>query len=118
MSNAEVNCEIELTGEYLDNSEAQTIPEIVEKQQGHSSRINKYYSKFESWADTKFSLKKRGTTVGTELRAAAATFLTLSYILLLNPQVMTEIEGLDANTVVIGTAFSSGIGCILAGYFG
>jgi hypothetical protein len=113
-----VNCEIQLVGDNIDDSEVQTVPEMVEKQPEKSSAMNKLLAKFEVWADKKFSLKKRGTTVGTELRAASATFLTLSYILLLNPQVMTEIEGLDANTVVIGTAFSSGIGCLLAGYFG
>ena len=35
-----------------------------------------------------FHLGERGTTVATELRAGLVTFLTMAYILLVNPQIL------------------------------
>jgi hypothetical protein len=35
-----------------------------------------------------FDLERRGTTVATELRGAAATILTMSYILVANPTIL------------------------------
>ena len=37
-----------------------------------------------------FGLREAGSTVGTELRAGATTFLTLSYILFVNPQILSR----------------------------
>ncbi len=70
-----------------------------------------------SWLDKKFKLTERSTSVGQEVRAASATFLTMSYILLVNPQLLSKI-GVPATDVVVGTALSSFVGSFLAGYFG
>ena len=69
------------------------------------------------WLEVTFKLTERSTSVGQELRAASATFLTMSYILLVNPQLLAKI-GIPATDVVVGTALSSFVGSILAGYFG
>ena len=67
--------------------------------------------------DSKFLLSDRSSSVGQEARAAAATFLTMSYILLVNPQLLSKI-GVDPTEVVVGTALSSCIASVYAGYFG
>jgi xanthine/uracil/vitamin C permease (AzgA family) len=35
-----------------------------------------------------FKVTERGSTIGTEIKAGIATFLTMSYILLVNPQIL------------------------------
>ena len=41
--------------------------------------------------DAYFQISARGTTVSNEFRGAATTFLTMSYILLVNPQVLAKV---------------------------
>lgn len=64
-----------------------------------------------------FHLKLRQTDISTELRAGVSTFLTMSYILLVNPQLISKI-GIPATDVVISTALASAIGSFIAGFFG
>ncbi|MBX6395121.1 MAG: NCS2 family permease, partial [Alicyclobacillaceae bacterium] len=44
--------------------------------------------------DTLFRLRERGTTVGTELLAGFTTFMTMAYILFLNPNILSS-TGMD-----------------------
>lgn len=67
--------------------------------------------------EDKFALTARKTNVTNEFRAALATFLTMCYILLVNPQLLAKI-GLSPEGIVVSTALSSAVGCIIAGYFG
>lgn len=69
------------------------------------------------WLDKKFCLSERDTTFWQEFRAATATFLTMSYILLMNPQLLSKI-GIPPMAVVVSTALSSCAGSFIAGYFG
>lgn len=71
----------------------------------------------DGWLETYFSLTERKSSVMQELRAALATFLTMSYILLVNPQVLAKV-GLSAREVVVSTALSSFVGSAFAGLFG
>ena len=70
-----------------------------------------------TWLDNKFLLTKRETSIGQEFRAATATFLTMSYILLVNPQLLSKI-GIPPTAVVVSTALASFAGSFVAGYFG
>mmetsp|Transcript_1487 Transcript_1487/g.2489 ORF Transcript_1487/g.2489 Transcript_1487/m.2489 type:complete len:572 (-) Transcript_1487:2014-3729(-) len=69
------------------------------------------------WMDKKFRLLERDTSFGQEFRAASATFLTMSYILLVNPQLLNKI-GIPSTDVVVSTALASAVGSFIAGYFG
>ena len=64
--------------------------------------------------DQLFDLRARGTTVGTEVRAGVVTFLTLSYILFVNPQILSQ-AGLHANDVVVATAVASAVATAIMG---
>lgn len=55
-----------------------------------------------------FHLSEHGTTVGTEVRAGVTTFLTLSYILFVNPQILSA-AGMPAEDVAIATALASAL---------
>jgi AGZA family xanthine/uracil permease-like MFS transporter len=64
--------------------------------------------------DRLFQLHARGSTVGRELRGALATFLTMAYILFVNPTILAE-AGVPADSAVACTAAAAGICCILMG---
>jgi AGZA family xanthine/uracil permease-like MFS transporter len=54
------------------------------------------------------NLEERGTTVGTEIRAGVVTFLTMSYILFVNPQILSQ-AGMPAADVAVATALAAAI---------
>ena len=59
-----------------------------------------------------FKLKENGTDVKTEVMAGITTFMTMAYILAVNPNILSA-SGMDANAVLIATALASFIGTIL-----
>lgn len=61
-----------------------------------------------------FKLKAKKTTVKTEVIAGITTFLTMAYILGVNPQMLST-TGMDFNSVFLATAIASGIASILMG---
>jgi AGZA family xanthine/uracil permease-like MFS transporter len=58
--------------------------------------------------------ERRGSTVGTELRGAVATFLTMAYILVANPTILAA-AGVPQTPAVAGTAAAAAIACVLMG---
>ncbi len=63
-----------------------------------------------------FSLKKRKTTVKTEILAGIATFLTMSYIIIVNPSILQD-AGMDFGGVLFATVLVSAISTIFMGLF-
>ncbi len=59
-----------------------------------------------------FKLKERGTTVQTEIMAGITTFMTMAYILAVNPSILAD-AGMDKGAVFTATALASGIACVL-----
>lgn len=59
-----------------------------------------------------FKLKDNGTDIKTEVMAGITTFMTMAYILAVNPDILSA-AGMDANAVLIATALASFIGTIL-----
>lgn len=57
-----------------------------------------------------FKLKENKTDVKTEVLAGVTTFMTMAYILAVNPSILSA-AGMDANAVLLATAISSFIGC-------
>ena len=58
-----------------------------------------------------FKLKENGTNVRTEVVAGVTTFMTMAYILAVNPSILS-VSGMDAQAVLIATAIASFIGTI------
>ena len=56
-----------------------------------------------------FKLKENNTNVKTEITAGITTFMTMAYILAVNPSILSE-AGMDANAVLIATCIASFIG--------
>lgn len=66
--------------------------------------------------DRHFELSQRNTTIGRELRGAVATFLTMAYILFVNPSILAD-AGIPTGPAVACTAAAAGICCLLMGIF-
>ena len=64
--------------------------------------------------DKIFKLSKNGTTVKTEVVAGITTFMTMAYILAVNPSILSA-AGMDPTAVLLATAIASFIGtCCMA----
>jgi AGZA family xanthine/uracil permease-like MFS transporter len=61
-----------------------------------------------------FGLAAHGTTVRTELLAGFTTFLTMAYIVVVNPVILGD-AGMPVAGVAAATCFAAGFGCILMG---
>lgn len=61
-----------------------------------------------------FKLQEHQTTVKVELVAGLTTFLTMSYILFANPDIMSA-AGMPKEAVFTATALAAALGCILMG---
>lgn len=59
-----------------------------------------------------FKLRENGTNVKTEVMAGITTFMTMAYILAVNPSILS-VSGMDANAVLLATALASFLGTIL-----
>ena len=63
-----------------------------------------------------FKISERGSTVATEIRAGITTFLTMGYILFINPQILS-LAGIPAADVAIATALGAAIATIIMGVY-
>ncbi|MDH3658832.1 MAG: NCS2 family permease [Alphaproteobacteria bacterium] len=66
--------------------------------------------------DRYFQISERGSTVGTEVRAGITTFLTMGYILFINPQILS-LAGMPEADVAIATALGAAIATIIMGVY-
>ena len=59
-----------------------------------------------------FGFDPAQTTIRTELLAGLTTFLTMSYILAVNPSMFSQLEGMDAGAVFTATALAAIVGSL------
>lgn len=59
-----------------------------------------------------FNLKEHGTDVKTEIIAGITTFMTMAYILIVNPDILSQ-AGMDFNGVFTATAISAAIATLI-----
>lgn len=63
-----------------------------------------------------FKLTENKTDVKTEVMAGITTFMTMAYILAVNPSILSA-AGMDANAVLIATAIASFVGTAMMALF-
>lgn len=63
-----------------------------------------------------FDLEARGTTARTEIIAGITTFLAMSYIIFVNPDVLAK-AGMDTGAVFVVTCLSAAIGTAIMGLY-
>ena len=65
-----------------------------------------------------FGFDSTKTTVRTEIVAGITTFLTMSYILAVNPTMFSELDGMPAGSVFTSTALAAIVGCLAMAFIG
>ncbi len=70
----------------------------------------------QSAVDRFFGLTAQGTSVGTELGAGLATFLTMAYIMFVNPAILQQ-AGMDQGAVFVATCLAAAAGSIIMGLY-
>lgn len=68
------------------------------------------------WMDRLFKLRLHGTTVKTELIAGLTTFITMAYIIFVNPNIMAD-AGIDHGAAFVATCIAAALGCLLMGLY-
>ena len=63
-----------------------------------------------------FKLKEYNTSIQKELLAGFTTFVTMAYIVFVNPQIMA-LAGMDQGAVFVGTCIAAALACLLMGLF-
>ena len=64
-----------------------------------------------------FKLKQHGTNVKTEVLAGVTTFLTMIYIVVVNPSILSQ-SGMDWGSVFTATCLSAAIATLVMSLWG
>ena len=63
-----------------------------------------------------FGINGENTTIKTEVLAGVTTFLTMAYIIFVNPNVLAD-AGMDKGAVFVATCLAAAIGCFIMGIY-
>ncbi|ABW18097.1 NCS2 family permease [Alkaliphilus oremlandii] len=69
-----------------------------------------------STVDKYFRLSEKKTDVKTEVIAGITTYITMAYILFVNPDILSK-AGMDYNAVFLATCLSAAIGTLIMGFY-
>ncbi|SDJ62824.1 NCS2 family permease [Billgrantia gudaonensis] len=64
--------------------------------------------------DNHFKLTEHNTSVKTEVIAGITTFLTMAYIIFVNPSILSQ-TGMDSGAVFVATCLAAAFGCLIMG---
>jgi len=97
---------------YISTNSGETTPLIPYKSplDEHRKKRAETYERLDAF----FKITERGSTISTELKSGLTTFLTLSYIILVNPPLMSE-AGLSLDLTTTGTCVASAITTLMIG---
>ncbi len=62
-----------------------------------------------------FKLREHGTNIRTEILAGLTTFLTMSYIIFVNPDILGT-TGMDKGAVFVATCLAAALGCLIMAF--
>lgn len=63
-----------------------------------------------------FGINGENTTIKTEVLAGVTTFLTMAYIIFVNPNVLAD-AGMDKGAVFVATCLAAAVGCFIMGLY-
>ena len=68
------------------------------------------------WLDRRFGISERKSSVRTEVIAGITTFMTMAYIIFVNPAILSE-TGMDFGAVMTATCLASAAGTLIMGLY-
>ena len=63
-----------------------------------------------------FSVSENQTSIKKEILAGVTTFITMAYIIFVNPQMMAQ-AGMDYGAIFVGTCLAAAVACLFMGLF-
>ena len=69
-----------------------------------------------AFLDNFFKTKAHNTDIQTEIVAGITTFITMAYIIFVNPQMMAQ-TGMDHGAIFVGTCLAAAVACLFMGLF-
>ena len=69
-----------------------------------------------AFLDNFFKTKSHSTDIQTEIVAGLTTFITMAYIIFVNPQMMAQ-TGMDHGAIFVGTCLAAAVACLFMGLF-
>ena len=69
-----------------------------------------------AFLDNFFKTKSHSTDIQTEIVAGITTFITMAYIIFVNPQMMAQ-TGMDHGAIFVGTCLAAAVACLFMGLF-
>jgi AGZA family xanthine/uracil permease-like MFS transporter len=63
-----------------------------------------------------FQLKAHNTTIRNEIIGGITTFLTMAYIIFVNPSILAQ-AGMDQGAVFVATCIAAAVGCLIMGLY-
>jgi len=109
--------QVKLDRHFLRSEEC--LPSLTEAlAQPYSSRSRNSERKMPTtlFLERFFELEKNHTTVRRELLAGVTTFLTMAYIIVVNPQILSQ-AGIPAEGVVFATCLASAVATLVMGLY-
>lgn len=88
----------------------------MESRKSEASPLDLSPSLNSGWLERIFKLRLHGTTVKTELIAGVTTFITMAYIIFVNPNIMAD-AGIDHGAAFVATCIAAALGCLLMGLY-
>lgn len=79
------------------------------------SSISRLREKCSNTVESIFHVNQNGSTVRTEITAGITSFMTMAYILAVNPSILSS-AGMDRNAVFVATALSAAIGTLIMAF--
>jgi AGZA family xanthine/uracil permease-like MFS transporter len=68
-----------------------------------------------AWLERRFEISERGSSLAGELRGGTVTFLTMAYIVFVQPAVLSQHAGMDFGAVMTATCLSAALATLLMG---
>ena len=63
-----------------------------------------------------FAVSEHQTSIQKEILAGITTFITMAYIIFVNPQMMAQ-SGMDYGAIFVGTCLAAAVACLFMGLF-
>lgn len=63
-----------------------------------------------------FKIKEAGSTIRTEIIAGITTFMTMAYIIFVNPAILSQGAKMDFNAVMVATCLSAAVATLIMGF--
>jgi len=89
---------------------------MAKKARASSPKSGDSLNGLETTLDTYFGLKKNGTDIRTEALAGLTTFLTMVYIIFVNPSILSK-AGMDHGAVFVATCVAAAVCSIVMGLY-